>query len=261
MPRLPGLRVGVGDVLDGGALRQVDGLGDRAGDERLDRAHHLDVAHVRDRALADGDVEDRQVLVGEAGRADDRAVLVEVRLDLLDLRLGVAERLQGERDGAVDDRHLPAADELLELDEREVGLDAGRVAVHQERDRPGRREHGGLGVAVAVALAELDGLVPRAPRGGEQLAVAAVGLGDRVGGVAVHAHHGVVRVAVLGVALVGAERAGDLGRAAVGATGHQRRDRRGGRRGRRRSRRACRRPSGRRRGWRSRGRAGGRRGR
>ena len=69
------------------------------------------------------------------GRADDRAVLGEVRLDLLDLLLGVAERLQRQRHGAVDDRHLPAADELLELDQREVGLDAGRVAVHQERDR------------------------------------------------------------------------------------------------------------------------------
>ncbi len=61
------------------------------------------------------------------GAPDDRAVLGEVRLDLLDLLLGVAERLQRERDGAVDDRHLAAADELLELHEREVGLDAGRV--------------------------------------------------------------------------------------------------------------------------------------
>ena len=75
------------------SLRHVDRLRDRARDERLDRAHHLDVAHVRDRALADGHVEHRQVLVGEAGRADDRAVLVDVRLDLLDLLVGVAERL------------------------------------------------------------------------------------------------------------------------------------------------------------------------
>ena len=54
-------------------------------DERLHRAHHLDVAHVRDRALADGHVEHRQVLFLQAGRADDRAVLVDVGLDLLDL--------------------------------------------------------------------------------------------------------------------------------------------------------------------------------
>ena len=41
-----------------------------------------------------------------------------------------------------------------------------------------------------------------------------------------HAHHAVVRLAVVLVVLVGAERRCDLGRAAVGAAGHQRRDRR-----------------------------------
>src|ERR671911_393320 len=50
---------------------------------------------------------------------------------------------------------LPAADQLLELHEREVGLDAGGVTVHQERDRPGGGEHGRLGVPVAVPLADL----------------------------------------------------------------------------------------------------------
>ena len=110
-------------------------------DERLDRSHHLDVAHVRDRALADRDVEHRQVLLVETRSADDRAVLVDVGDDLLDLLVAVAERLQRERHGAVDDRHLTAADQLLELDQREVRLDAGRVAVHQERDRARRREH------------------------------------------------------------------------------------------------------------------------
>ncbi len=146
-------------------LGHVDRLGDRAAEERLHRAHHLDVAHVRDRPLADGDVEHLEVLVGQLGRADDRAVLVDVGDDLLDLLVGVAERLQRQRHGPVDDRHLAAADELLELDQREVGLDAGRVAVHQEADRPGRREHRRLRVAIAVAIALLDGLIPGGPRG------------------------------------------------------------------------------------------------
>ena len=148
-------------------------LRDRAADERLDRAHHLDVAHVRDRPLADRDVEHRQVLVGQAGRADDRAVLVDVRDDLLDLLVAVAERLQRQRDRPVDDRHLPAADELLELDQREVRLDAGRVAVHQEADRARRSQHRRLRVAVAVLLAGGDRLVPGRPRGLQQRGVAA----------------------------------------------------------------------------------------
>ena len=185
----PGLDVGVGDVLDRRRLRQVDRLGDRARDERLDRAHHLDVAHVRDRALADRHVEHRQVLVGEAGRADDRAVLVDVGLDLLDLLVGVAERPQRQRDRAVDDRHLPAADELLELHEREVGLDAGRVAVHEERDRPRRREHRRLRVAVAVRLAERRPPRPTTARAASSSAVSrARRVGDRVRRVAVHPH-------------------------------------------------------------------------
>jgi hypothetical protein len=61
------------------------------------------------------------------------------------------------RDRLVDDRHRSAADELLRLHEAEVGLDAGRVAVHEERDRPRRSEHARLGVAHAVDLGELDG--------------------------------------------------------------------------------------------------------
>ena len=85
---------------------------------------------VGDRALADGDVEHGQVLLGQSRRADDRAVLGHVGVDLVDLLLAVAERLQRKRHGAVDDRHLPAADELLELDKREVRLDARRVTVH-----------------------------------------------------------------------------------------------------------------------------------
>ncbi len=162
------------------------------------------------------------------GRPDDRVVLADVRLDLLDLLVAVAERLQRERHRAVDDRHLPAADELLELHEREVRLDAGRVAVHEERDRPRRREHGGLRVAVAVAVAELDGVVPRAARRVQQLLVDDRRVRDRVRGVAVHPHDAVVRVAVELVVLVGPDRRGDLRRLRVRAAGHQRGDRRRG---------------------------------
>ena len=43
-----------------------------------------------------------------------------------------------------------------------------------------------------------------------------------------HAHDVVVRLAVLGVLLVRADRRGDLGRLQVGAAGHQRGDRGGG---------------------------------
>ena len=44
--QLPGLDVGFHDVVDGGVLGQVDGLGDGAGDERLRGGHHPQVSHV-----------------------------------------------------------------------------------------------------------------------------------------------------------------------------------------------------------------------
>ena len=55
------------------------------------------------------------------------------------------------RDGSVDDLEHPAAGELLVLHQRDVGLDAGRVAIHQEADGARRRKDRDLGVAIAVA--------------------------------------------------------------------------------------------------------------
>ena len=50
----------------------------------------------------------------------------------------------------------PLADQLLVLDQGDVGLDAGRIAIHHEGDRAGGSEDGGLRVAVAVGLAQLE---------------------------------------------------------------------------------------------------------
>src|SRR3712207_7036125 len=47
---------------------------------------------------------------------------------------------QGVRDGLVDDLEVAAADEALVLDERDVRLNARRVAVHHEGDRARRRQ-------------------------------------------------------------------------------------------------------------------------
>ena len=82
---LPGLEVRLGDVIDRGCLGQVDRLRDRPADEWLDRAHHLDVAHVADRAHAvlglERAVEHVEVLVLQARGAFDRALLLDVRGD------------------------------------------------------------------------------------------------------------------------------------------------------------------------------------
>ena len=138
----------------------------------------------------------------------------------------VAELLERHRHGVVDDLHQPAADELLVLDERDVRLDAGRVAIHHEADRAGRREHGGLRVAVAVLLAELDALVPDVLRVLEEI-LRHVRLVDVLERRAVLAHHAQHRLAVL---LVAGERpavvARDPRRLRVGRAVHDRGDRR-----------------------------------
>src|SRR6185295_6103504 len=93
---LPRLAVERRYLVDRRRLRQVDRLRDGAGDERLDRAHHLDVAAVVDRPLTDRAVEHRIVLALDVRRADDRVALVDERDDLVDLARRVPELLEAE---------------------------------------------------------------------------------------------------------------------------------------------------------------------
>ena len=85
--QLPALEVDLLDLLGRRGLGHVHGLADRARDERLDRAHHPDVAHVVDGPLAvdrlERAVEDRQVLGLEVRRTLDGLALVDVVEDLL----------------------------------------------------------------------------------------------------------------------------------------------------------------------------------
>ena len=129
------------DLLDRRLLGHVDRLGDGAGDERLDRRHHLHVARVVDGVVAHRAGEHRQVLGQQVGGADDRLVLVDVGDDVVDLAGAVAELLERPGHGLVDDRHRAAAHQLLDLHQAEVGLDAGGVAVHHQADGAGGREH------------------------------------------------------------------------------------------------------------------------
>ena len=102
-----------------------------------------------------------QRVVVDAGRAFQRAAADRVGDDRLDLGRRVAERRERLRHRPVDDLEVAAAGELLEFHQREVRLDAGRVAIHDEADRAGRRDDGRLGVAIAVLLAERDRALPR----------------------------------------------------------------------------------------------------
>ena len=157
----PGVDVELLDVFDRDLLGHVDRLGDGAGDERLDRPHHPDVARGSGWVVAHRAGEHRRCArrpgAGRRGSSCSRRCRRRSR-SIWSSR--VAEAAQRTRDRLVDDRHGAAADQLLHLDQAEVGLDAGGVAVHHQADGAGGRQHRGLGVAHAELLAELARLVP-----------------------------------------------------------------------------------------------------
>ena len=181
----------------------------------------------------------------DARRMGERRPADRIGDDVGDLLLVVAQRAQRLWHGAIDDLEIAAAGELLELDQRKVGLDAGRVAIHHEPDRAGRRDHRDLGVAVAVRFAEGERVAPggaggfaqvrpggtraqelvmveRGRRDGELL----VACGFAVGGALVIADHAQHRLSVRLVSRKGAAPGRDLGRGRIGAAGED-----GGKRG------------------------------
>ena len=135
----------------------------------------------------------------------------------------VAEALEGRGDGLIDDLQHAAADELLVLDQRDVGLDAGGVAIHHEGDGAGGREDGDLGVAVAVLLAEGVGLVPHLGGGVGQIGRQRAGV-DAVGGAAVLVDHAQEGLAVDGVAFERTDLRGDARGLRVRLAGEDRGD-------------------------------------
>src|SRR5579863_9712588 len=116
--------------------------------------------HLLDRLRREAFGLERSVIDGR--RLAERAMADGVDDDLGDLAFAIAERAQRRRHRAVDDLEIAAAGELLEFHQREIRLDAGGVAIHNEADRAGRRDHARLRIAVAMRLAERQRAVPGA---------------------------------------------------------------------------------------------------
>ena len=107
------------------------------------------------------------------GRADDRAVLGDVRLDLLDL-LAACSRASRSASGTVRlaiDIVPPPTSSLYLTSEKSGSTPVVSQSIRNEIVPVGR-EHRRLRVAVAVELAERDRLVPRLARRGQQRRVA-----------------------------------------------------------------------------------------
>ncbi len=148
-----------------------------------------------------------------------------VGLDLGELGFAVAERAECRGHRLVDDLEVAAAGELLEFDEREVGLDAGGVAIHDKADGAGRRHDCGLGVAIAARFAKRERGIPCGDRVGDDVGLRAggvierhrvdrqrlVAIGMAMGGATVVADHAQHVAGVLLVAGEGAEFGRHLG--------------------------------------------------
>ena len=162
--QLPGLEIGFHDVFHAGVLGKIDRLRDGAGDEGLRGSHHAKMSHVGDGARAlrglEGAIEDGEMLVLNMRRAFDGAGGVDVADDGVGLLVVVAELEQRRGHSVVDDLDHAPADELLVLDQGEIGLDSGSVAVHHEADGAGGGQDCDLGIAVAVFFAVGEGFVP-----------------------------------------------------------------------------------------------------
>ena len=155
---MPSVEVNLLDLLNRDRLRQVHRLRDRAGQERLQRLHHLEVPLSGDRTLTNRAVEHGQVMLSDPRSTHDRPVLHHVLGELIDVL--VAETTQGVGHALVDDAHGAATDQSLVLHQRKVRLDPRRVTVHHERDRPCRRGQRHLCVPQSVIIRGIRSAFP-----------------------------------------------------------------------------------------------------
>ena len=173
----------------------------------------------------------------DAGAVAQGGVAHGVAHDLLDLSGTIAQLFQRRGDRLVDDLEIAAARQLLELDQREIRLDARGVAIHDQADRAGGRDDRGLGVTEAVRLPQSQRLVPRRAGQVDQGGVGTVRGVQRHGGdVHALARRAMRRGAVVaddaqhvvGVAGIAGERAqfgGHPRAGGIGGAGHDRRQR------------------------------------
>jgi len=133
----------------------------------------------------------------------------------------VAQPVQGSWNRLVDDLHRTSTDKLLELDERKVRLDSGRVAIHHEADSAGWREHARLCIAPPVDRALFERTPPLMPGPVADEAVHRPKSLDLIVRNGVLAHHSLVCGGIGGEARISADDLRELGGPSVGRPRHQ----------------------------------------
>jgi hypothetical protein len=134
------------DLVDGGLFGTVDRLGLPTAEEGLQRRQHLDVSHVVDGVVTDRASEHGHIVGAQMRRAETEPCASTCSMMA---SICAVHNPTGARHGepvSLTICIVPAAHELLDLDEAEIGLDAGGIAVEHEAD-------GALSGAATVACA------------------------------------------------------------------------------------------------------------
>src|SRR5580658_1965229 len=105
-------------------------------------------------------IEHRQMLVLNMWSAFDGSGSVDVTHDGIGLLMRVTQLEKCARNRVIDNLDHAAANQLLVLDQRQVGLDTSGVAVHHEADGSSRSENCNLAVSVTVFFSVGEGFVP-----------------------------------------------------------------------------------------------------
>ena len=183
-------------------MGHVDRLGDRSRQKRLGGRHHGDVGAPPDTPLSafrpKGTIEDGQMFLPQFRRSFDRVILIDVAGDPFDFIRLVTQGAKPQRDGLVHDLQHASPGQLLVFDQRDVGFNSRRVAVHQKTDGAGRCQDRGLGIAEAVAAATAQDIIPQvASRFPQIVRNVFVDLLDRI---PMHFHHTQEGFPIFGIA-------------------------------------------------------------
>jgi len=106
-----------------------------------------------------GEISNQRVVI-DARRIGQGSVAHRIVDDTLDLVSRIPKIFKGFRNRPVDDLEVAATGQLLEFDQREVRLDTRGVAVHDQTDGTGWRDHSGLRVAITPLLTQFQRVVP-----------------------------------------------------------------------------------------------------
>ena len=90
-----------------------------------------------------------------------RAMTNRIGLDFSNIGFAITQSPKRFGHSAVDDFPITATGEFLELHQRKIWLDTGRITIHHQTDGAGGCNHGGLRIPVTMTLTQSQRLVPR----------------------------------------------------------------------------------------------------